>query len=133
MVFSSSVSLSKLTAIFSFVLNFFKLSSCKTSSAHKTTLAPSCKSLLVPAEVVLVIGPGTAKTSRLASKACLAVIKAPPSILDSITNVPNDKPAIIRFLAGKFCLKASVPAGYSESIRLSFFNISMANGSFILG
>jgi len=92
-------------------------SSSRMSSADWTSLAPFLMRSFVPFDIGLVRFPGMAKTSRLCSRANLAVIRAPELSPASITRVPRLRPEMIRFLIGKLCLRGSVPIGYSEMRR----------------
>ena len=89
---------------FSEILSRF--SSSKMSLTLVTTLAPFLIRSLVPSDCGEKMEPGTAKTSRLNSKAKLAVMSVPLFSSASTTSVPMDSPAIIRFLAGKFPMPA---------------------------
>ena len=55
----------------------------------------------VPDQLLLVISPGTAKTSRPSSSAKSAVMSAPLRPRASTTIVASESPAMIRFRAGK--------------------------------
>ena len=92
-----------------------KLSS--TSSALVSGVAPSRSSAFEPTDSELVISPGTANTSRPSSSAKSAVIRAPLRSRASTTTVAAQRPATIRFLAGKRHGAGSTPGGYSETMR----------------
>ncbi|EKD86364.1 MAG: hypothetical protein ACD_37C00329G0001 [uncultured bacterium] len=70
------------------------------------------------------IGPGTAKTFLPNSRPKFAVIRLPESLAPSVTKIPLDNPATIRFRAGKLPTEGGVPGGYSEIIKLPLSNIS---------
>ena len=72
-----------------------------TSAAAVTGVAPSRRSAFEPAETAEVISPGTTNTSRPSSSAKSAVIRAPERSRASTTTVAVQRPAMIRFRAGK--------------------------------
>ena len=63
------------------------------------------------------IEPGIANTSRPASRASRAVISEPERKAASTTSVPRARPAMMRFLIGKFSAREWVPIGNSLTIR----------------
>ncbi len=71
------------------------------SSITTIGVAPSCINLLVPILNMLLIFPGTAKTSRPCSKAYSAVINEPLLRLASTITTVSDKPLIILLRRGK--------------------------------
>ncbi len=84
------------------------------SLALVTTFAPFLRSCAGPALYILVIGPGTANTSRPCSAALRAVISEPLSSAPSVTTTPLDNPLTIRFLAGNIPLLGRSPKGISD-------------------
>src|SRR3989442_15791971 len=70
------------------------------SAAARAGLAPCWMSLLQPSEVGLVIGPGTARTTRPWSSAQSAVINAPEPGAASITTVTPASPEMRRLRRG---------------------------------
>ena len=92
-----------------------KLSS--TSWAQVSGVAPSLSRAFEPAESALVISPGTAKTSLPSSSAKSAVISAPLRSRASTTTDAEQRPATIRFRAGKRHGAGSTPGAYSETTR----------------
>ena len=82
-----------------------------------TGVAPSRNRAFEPAETDDVISPGTTITSRPSSRAKSAVISAPERSRASTTTVAVQRPAMIRFLAGKRQGAGSTPSSYSDTIR----------------
>src|SRR3546814_11998458 len=84
-----------------------------TSPAASTRPAPSRIRRWQPRAIGLWIEPGTANTSRPASLARRAVIRAPERSAASTTSTPSDSPAMIRLRAGKLPRWTPVPGRYS--------------------
>ena len=87
------------------------------SAALSTSLAPCFSKALQPRAWGEWIEPGMAKTSRPASRASRAVISEPERIAASTTRVPRARPAMMRFLIGKFSGREAVPIGNSLTSR----------------
>src|SRR2546425_3543887 len=81
------------------------------SAAARAGLAPCWMSLLQPSEVGLVIGPGTARTTRPWSSAQSAVINAPEPGAASITTVTPASPEMRRLRRGEAPAGGRPPRG----------------------
>ena len=83
------------------------------SAALSTSLAPCLISAWQPRACGVWIEPGIANTSRPASAARRAVMSDPDCSAASTTSVPRARPAMMRFLTGKFASSAGVPIANS--------------------
>ncbi len=83
------------------------------SAALSTSLAPCLISAWQPRDCGEWIEPGIANTSRPASAARRAVMSEPDCTAASTTSVPRARPAMMRFLIGKFSASAGVPIANS--------------------
>ena len=71
--------------------------------------------------------PGKANTSRPCSKAMRAVIKDPLRKAASTTNIPKDKPLMIRFRLGKLAACGGERVGNSETMEPPWLTMASAN------
>ena len=87
--------------------------SSRMSAALSTSFAPCLIRAWQPRDVGEWIDPGIANTSRPASAARRAVMSEPDRTAASTTSVPRARPAMMRFLIGKFSGSAVVPIANS--------------------